>query len=325
MQNALTSGLGASRSSGTARLDVGETVACGSRWRVVEGRFSADQATGGRLAVWQGFGPNFPVGLLASLGLHATVWVVLLGLDGAHAVSTPTIGSEPVWMTWSAGPSASDAAASSVEAAALVPRATVPSNQQRLPTAVAEPLAVNSEKLPQPTSSAEQPVVREAASSDGVVVATAAPAAPPTSVVVGVTVAATLSNVTAGADDGRAVAGGRTQSSSSTPTSNAAGLDSSGLARGWLSMVGRLLMQRAARNYPLEARRASLQGTVFVALTIDARGRFAELGVQRSSGHLSLDRAAIAALRAVGEVPAPPQQLGWRSKSFVMPVVYRLQ
>ncbi|MEM1058463.1 MAG: energy transducer TonB [Verrucomicrobiota bacterium] len=48
-----------------------------------------------------------------------------------------------------------------------------------------------------------------------------------------------------------------------------------------------------APRYPEAARRARLQGTVEVRLRIDARGNVTGAELVRSSGHLSLDRAAL--------------------------------
>ncbi|MEM9195800.1 MAG: TonB family protein, partial [Myxococcota bacterium] len=54
---------------------------------------------------------------------------------------------------------------------------------------------------------------------------------------------------------------------------------------------------------------------------VGGSGNRPEGGVVRSSGHETLDNAAIAAARAVGTVPPPPLET---ARSFSMPFVYRL-
>lgn len=56
--------------------------------------------------------------------------------------------------------------------------------------------------------------------------------------------------------------------------------------------------------YPLESRRRNEQGDVAIELQIDAGGAVVEARVLRSSGHLRLDRAALAALRQYRFQPA---------------------
>jgi protein TonB len=67
--------------------------------------------------------------------------------------------------------------------------------------------------------------------------------------------------------------------------------------------AGRLLASREATvgrrvepAWPIEARRARMQGTVVLAVTISPEGVPAAVDVLRSSGHFMLDRAAQEAL-----------------------------
>jgi protein TonB len=87
--------------------------------------------------------------------------------------------------------------------------------------------------------------------------------------------------------------------------------------------VGRTLAERAGRDYPLAARRAGLGGTVFLRIVIDARGSIRNVDVHRSSGHETLDTAALALVRGVGNVPPPPAALAWRARPLTVPIAYR--
>lgn len=95
--------------------------------------------------------------------------------------------------------------------------------------------------------------------------------------------------------------------------------------QGWLVRFGQMLAHQALRNYPLEARRARHQGTVWVSIKISRHGQITGLAVQRTSGYSSLDRAAVAALRTVHGLPAPPESIASQREALLMPIVYRLQ
>jgi periplasmic protein TonB len=66
-------------------------------------------------------------------------------------------------------------------------------------------------------------------------------------------------------------------------------------------------------RYPRMAERAGLQGTVELVLTYDARGKFVEARVRKSSGHKSLDdaalEAAVAAMSRMGRAPERTPEL----------------
>jgi protein TonB len=66
-------------------------------------------------------------------------------------------------------------------------------------------------------------------------------------------------------------------------------------------------------RYPRMAERAGLQGTVELVLTYDARGKFVEARVRKSSGHKSLDDAAldaaVAAMSRMGRAPERTPEL----------------
>ncbi|RLB50036.1 MAG: hypothetical protein DRJ42_19770 [Deltaproteobacteria bacterium] len=97
------------------------------------------------------------------------------------------------------------------------------------------------------------------------------------------------------------------------------------LARAWMVEVNRAVMRRAVRDYPRAARRSRLEGTVLVAIEVDAEGHITGVNVQRGAGHETLDRAAIAAVMAVGAVPPPPDIFNRRGRPLTMPISYRLR
>lgn len=97
------------------------------------------------------------------------------------------------------------------------------------------------------------------------------------------------------------------------------------LRRAWMIHVQRRLMRLAAQDYPLAARRASMEGTVTLSLDIDPRGQIIGVRVARSSGHGVLDDAAVASADALGRVPAPPEALAWATRPVRFPISYRIR
>jgi protein TonB len=67
------------------------------------------------------------------------------------------------------------------------------------------------------------------------------------------------------------------------------------------------LQQLVKKNteYPSAARRLNQQGVVLVQVRIRTNGELGEITVLRSSGYVSLDRAAVAALRRSAPFQAP--------------------
>ena len=93
----------------------------------------------------------------------------------------------------------------------------------------------------------------------------------------------------------------------------------------------RSLQGRVQTNvrYPRTAIAAGLEGVVRVGLTIDQNGRVIRTRVRRSSGHPSLDAAALAAAERLSTVPAPPASLrdhfASRPQELTLPIRLRLQ
>jgi protein TonB len=76
--------------------------------------------------------------------------------------------------------------------------------------------------------------------------------------------------------------------------------------------------------YPLAARRRGDQGTVYVRVVVTAEGLAASVTLDRSSGHPSLDEAALGAVKSWRFVPA--RQGGQAIEApYVAPVVFKLE
>ncbi|MFW6086128.1 MAG: energy transducer TonB family protein [Myxococcota bacterium] len=131
--------------------------------------------------------------------------------------------------------------------------------------------------------------------------------------------------VAARAGDGSGLRGGRTMRPG-RPTPPGPSIDPRALARQWMVRVGKLINERAGREYPLSARRRRLEGVAKVAIHVDAEGRITNVTVEKSSGHGTLDEAALAAIRRLGRVPAPPKALHWRGQRPIgIPIAYRIR
>jgi protein TonB len=75
--------------------------------------------------------------------------------------------------------------------------------------------------------------------------------------------------------------------------------------------------------YPLAARRRGDQGTVLIRVIVTAEGLAANAHIEKSSGHPSLDEAALTAVKSWRFVPA--RQGGQAIESpYVVPVVFKL-
>lgn len=82
-------------------------------------------------------------------------------------------------------------------------------------------------------------------------------------------------------------------------------------------------MVEVNREYPSMARQMGLQGTVTVRVHIRGDGGIGELAVVNSSGHKSLDKAAVSAVRRSAPFRAPGG-FGLGGVTVEIPIVYRL-
>ena len=62
-------------------------------------------------------------------------------------------------------------------------------------------------------------------------------------------------------------------------------------------------IRKVAPSYPREAQRHQLEGKVVVKVTLDQCGQITDATIEESSGHLSLNNAALAAARQWDFVP----------------------
>ena len=62
-----------------------------------------------------------------------------------------------------------------------------------------------------------------------------------------------------------------------------------------------------------------------LAVQVDTRGRLSAVELKQSSGHSQLDDAALAAARALVELPAPPEALHSQLRPIRIPINYRVQ
>lgn len=96
--------------------------------------------------------------------------------------------------------------------------------------------------------------------------------------------------------------------------------------KGALRAYKRLLFSTIDKNkfVPRAARRARLQGTVYLLVKFDKNGEIITVKVRKSSGHKALDEGAIQTIRSLKKLPAPPQELGWNTKSLTIPIRYKI-
>lgn len=99
-------------------------------------------------------------------------------------------------------------------------------------------------------------------------------------------------------------------------------VDRGKLLRGYAQELYRKLARE--KSYPSAARRAGLEGEVVVEVRIDSEGEILSVDLHESSGHGSLDRAALEAVRSLKRFPAPPSALAWNKKRLQIPIRYRL-
>jgi protein TonB len=124
-----------------------------------------------------------------------------------------------------------------------------------------------------------------------------------------------------GSGDGKGTAGNH-----GGGTGAGTGAGSSGNNSGSRQIAPPRILSKVEPVYPEGARSAGLEGTVLVKMQILANGAPGEITVNRSSGHDSLDEAAIAAVRQWRFIPAKNQDSGISITCYTtMPVVFRLR
>ncbi len=90
----------------------------------------------------------------------------------------------------------------------------------------------------------------------------------------------------------------------------------------WQASVARHIAQR--QRYPASARRRGETGDVFVQFTIDAAGQVRSVSITGSTGHASLDQAALDLIYASSPLPRPPEGIPPSRMTIGMPIGYWL-
>lgn len=81
---------------------------------------------------------------------------------------------------------------------------------------------------------------------------------------------------------------------------------------------------RAHFYYPRIARHRGWEGRVEIGLRVEANGRLSAIRVLRTSGFAVLDRAALASIGRIAQLPEAAAWLGGRHIDMILPVQYRL-
>ena len=84
-------------------------------------------------------------------------------------------------------------------------------------------------------------------------------------------------------------------------------------------------ISRPSPSYPSSARRAGHEGTVVLSFTVGANGRVSSVSVSKSSGHRSLDSAAVKAISRWKFAPARNGLGQAVSYRYSLPVPFRLR
>ncbi|MFQ6043575.1 MAG: energy transducer TonB, partial [Candidatus Poribacteria bacterium] len=72
------------------------------------------------------------------------------------------------------------------------------------------------------------------------------------------------------------------------------------------------------------ARKFGMEGTVHVKFTILSNGKVEGVEVARSSGHKTLDKAAISAIKTAAPFPPFPKAIRRESLRIELPLVFKL-
>lgn len=101
------------------------------------------------------------------------------------------------------------------------------------------------------------------------------------------------------------------------------GVDQAGVFKAYKKKAFKLIDR--SKSIPLAAKRARLEGTVYLLVTVDDTGKLLAVKVRKSSGHKILDQGAIDSLEKLGRLPPLPAALGWKKKTFTLPIRYSMR
>lgn len=79
------------------------------------------------------------------------------------------------------------------------------------------------------------------------------------------------------------------------------------------------------KRYPRRAHARRQQGVVAMRVVVDRRGNVLHRQVNRSSGYVTLDRAALELIGSASPLPPPPAQVDERALTFDIPIDYMLK
>ena len=79
------------------------------------------------------------------------------------------------------------------------------------------------------------------------------------------------------------------------------------------------------KRYPVEAKKARLQGVVTIRFTVDRDGNVSNVSIRRSSGHDLLDSATLELLQRVAPLPHMPASMRRDSVTLSLPIDYSLK
>ena len=109
-------------------------------------------------------------------------------------------------------------------------------------------------------------------------------------------------------------------------TSNAAAVPKSGMIASEKARYQAEIYQKimAKKYYPRRAKRFKKQGVVLIKFTLSPDGTIHHLHVIKTSGSISLDRAALKAVQKVGIFPPFPKNIQRASWVFEIPLEYEI-
>lgn len=114
-------------------------------------------------------------------------------------------------------------------------------------------------------------------------------------------------------------------SSNNNPTTNGASSPSSGSKGKSGGIIPPSIVSKTDPPYPQSARQDGQEGTVVLKIEILENGRAGNISVSRSSGHESLDNAAVATLREWRFAPAKDRDSGHVISCYTtLPISFRL-
>lgn len=179
--------------------------------------------------------------------------------------------------------------------------------------------AGNSPSLPEPQHSQDipKPIPTEATPVEQIQTSTPVVKSEP------VVTASDLTMTEAEAPSSSSASSSSSEASSSSSSAASAAVSGGG-SRSGIAAPG--ILSKVDPSYPSDARQAGLEGTAVLRVQILANGRPGEISVSRSTGHSSLDDAAVAAVAKWRFVPAKDRDSGKTVACYTsLPVSFRLK